>query len=286
MSKPPFVFQQISKHGSSHPVVARLVMQSQDLLGFTRFDKETKDKAFSLFVELHRRLLQCHDIADRIFAERERTIASYLKELGEGSSSLPHAIDLDMEAENFLLVAKHYLRDLVKALNLLLDAKLPVDSSVFWDKKGAGQSEVVKWATKTYGEQHHVTKMFAEEDVWVSELVKKRNAVEHPGGYSGNLLVQNYRYEKDVGVHAPLWRRDGPDGVVEGDIFNDIKVYLDNMLTLAEDIIATAVMLNNAHGVITVAEIPVAERNAMMPKRLKMVFTEEFARKNSRKASE
>lgn len=278
MSNPPFVFQKVSNHGTTHPVVARLLMQTHELLQFTRLDQSVKEDVMTIYGELHRRLLQCHDIAVRIFAERDRTVAAFIGELGKGNSGIPYVINLEAEAESFLYVAKQYLRDLVKALNLLLGANLPVDASVWWDKKGGGKSDVVKWATKTYGEQHPTTKMFAEEDIWVSELVKKRNAAEHHGGHSGTLVIDNYKFGKD-GLIAPSWRRDGSVNATPTDIFHDIRVNLENMLTLAEDIVAVAVHQEICDRPIRIAEIPVDQRDEAKPIRLKAVLVDELLRK-------
>lgn len=278
MSDPPFVVQKISNHGVSHPVPARLVIQTDELLKFTRIDKKAQADVMQVYLELHRRLLQCHDIADRIFAERDRTVASFIGELGKGNSTIPYVINLEMEAESFLLVAKQYLRDLVKALNLLLNANLAVDAKVWWESKGSGTTEVVKWATKTFGDQHPDTKMFAEEQVWVSELVKKRNAVEHPGGKSGTLIIENFKATKE-GIVAPSWRREGSANPKPTDIFQDIRVNLNNMLTLAEDIVVIAVHQEIRGRPIRIAEIPAEQRDRTMPVRLKVVLVDELLKK-------
>ncbi|MQW67872.1 hypothetical protein GHK50_29805 [Sinorhizobium medicae] len=270
MSKPQFNIQKVSNHGASHPVVARLVMQTDDLLGF--LDKKKKAEAMRIYIDLHKRLLQCHDIAERIFKEKERALAYYIAALPSGSTTIPHVINLDMEAESFLLVAKQYIRDLVKAINLLLKATLKIDSAVFWDHTGA-ESSVVKWAKRTYGNQHPTTQMFSEEDKWISELVKKRNAVEHPGGFSGTLVVENYKHTSQ-GIVPPSWRRDGSANA-PSDIFRDLRTYLENMLTLGEDIVAKALEHSDVPKIFKIAEIPVERRSKVAPRRLMVVLSED-----------
>ncbi|MDX0622435.1 hypothetical protein GOD54_21275 [Sinorhizobium medicae] len=265
MSKPQFNIQKVSNHGASHPVVARLVMQTDDLLGF--LDKKKKAEAMRIYIDLHKRLLQCHDIAERIFKEQERAAA-----LPSGSTTIPHVINLDMEAESFLLVAKQYIRDLVKAINLLLKATLKINSAEFWDPTGA-ESSVVKWAKRTYGNQHPTTQMFSEEDKWISELVKKRNAVEHPGGLSGTLVVENYKHTSQ-GIVPPSWRRDGSANA-PSDIFCDLRTYLENMLTLGEDIVAKAFEHSDVPKIFKIAEIPVERRSKDAPRRLMVVLSED-----------
>lgn len=99
MSNPPFVFQKVSNHGTSHPVVTRLLLQTEELLRFTRIDREVKEEVMTVFGELSRRLLQCHDIAERIFTERNRTVGQFISEFGTGSSRIPYVIGLETEAE-------------------------------------------------------------------------------------------------------------------------------------------------------------------------------------------
>lgn len=259
-------------------MVTRLLLQTEELLRFTRIDREVKEEVMTVFGELSRRLLQCHDIAERIFTERNRTVGQFISEFGTGSSRIPYVIGLETEAESFLYVAKQYLRDLVKALNLLLNAQLKVDAVVWWKRRKDGTIDVVKWATKTYGEQHPTTRMFAEEDIWVSELVKKRNAAEHPGDECGTLVIENYKFGKD-GIIAPSWRREGSANATPTDIFDDIRVNLENMLTLAEDIVAVAVHQEIEHRHFRIAEIPVEQRDEAKPIRLKVVLVDELLRR-------
>lgn len=272
--KPAFVFQKVSNHGASHPVVARLTMQTDDLLKAVDVEKKTREAIMEVYMGQQTRLLHCFDIADRIFEERDRTLDAYISELRHGNTSIPYVIDLQVNAESFLLAAKQYLRDLVKALNLLFGASLPVEARVFWDKTGAGNSEIVKWAVAEFGKDHSITKMFADDDGWIAELVKKRNAVEHPGDKNGTLVIENFKL-KGGRVVAPSWYRDGSKNPTPSDIFCDLHAMRENMLTLGEDIVAVSVEQKGLSKILRVAEIPVEKRDPKTPKRLQLILNGE-----------
>ncbi|PLU57382.1 hypothetical protein BMJ20_33505 [Sinorhizobium medicae] len=274
MAKPTFVFQQVSNHGASHPVVARLTLQTDDLLKAAGFGKETREAVMEVYMGLQTRLLHCYDLADKIFTERDRTMNAFLLELSKGNHSLPFVIDLQVNAESFLLAAKQYLRDLVKALNLLFGANLPVDAKVFWNKAGPENSEIVKWATAKFGTDHHITRMFADDNGWISELVKKRNAVEHPGDKNGTLIIENFRV-KNGAVVPPTWYRDGSKNPTPSEIFRDLRAMRENMLTLGEDMVVVAIEQKGLHEILRIAEIPEDKRDPKTPKRFQIVLSQE-----------
>ncbi|AVA22787.1 hypothetical protein [Rhizobium sp. NXC24] len=283
VKKPTFVFQQVSNHGASHPVVARLTLQTFELLNAVHIEKETREAIMEVYMGLQTRLLHCYDLADRIFDERERTLNAFLLELRKGNTSVPFIIDLQVNAESFLLAAKQYLRDLVKPLNLLFGANLPIEASIFWDKTGAGNSQIVKWATAEFGKDHSITKMFSDDHDWIAELVKKRNAVEHPGGKNGTLIIENFKL-KGGRVVAPSWYRDGSKNPTPSDILSDILATRENMLTLGEDIVAHAVEQKGMSKALQIAEIPVEERDPKTPIRLQIVLNEEALAKSPKGA--
>ena len=107
--------------------------------------------------------------------------------------------------------------------------------------------------------------MVVTEEKWAGELIYKRNAVEHPGGRAGTLYVENIALSPDGRFILPRWHRDEnePFG-----LFPDLETYLDNMLTLAEDLLVSCIHHNMRHEIIQFVEIPIVERNPECPVRL------------------
>ena len=69
-----FEIRKISNYGASHPVVARLMMQTGELIQFSNLPKEDKDKVQEFYFELHNRLLKCHDIYDRLMKATDEAV--------------------------------------------------------------------------------------------------------------------------------------------------------------------------------------------------------------------
>ena len=264
----PFEIQKVSNHGVGNPIVARLTIQSHDLLQWLNVDQVKREAIFSHYMELMRRLLACFDAQSRLINARTETVERSEKIWEEGNHTTPHVVSLQDEVESFLFASKTYLREVARLLNLLFEAGLPCDSSIFWDPKGQ-KSEVVKWAEDTFGSDHETTNMLASEADWISELARKRNAVEHPGGKSGTLRVKNFERLPGGGIRPPVWARDYDDEGQATDIYKDISVLMDNMLTVAEDFLVDAIRANPSFPMILIAMIPEQDRDKSCPVRLR-----------------
>ncbi|HVO92324.1 MAG TPA: Asp-tRNA(Asn)/Glu-tRNA(Gln) amidotransferase subunit GatB, partial [Terriglobales bacterium] len=166
---------------------------------------------------------------------------------------------------------KNYFRDLLGLFQIVYDCNLN-EASAFADLKGEGESEIVEWAKAKFGEDHNFTKLLKTEHVW-TEFIRMRNSVEHPGGKSGSLIIQNVRVSPDPNRYIPpTWARTGrPDS----NIVKDMDVGVDNMLTLAEDLLALVVLDKTKFKQITIEEIPVELRDSKCPIRLKIGLSPE-----------
>ena len=190
--------------------------------------------------------------------------------------AVPHIIGLQKIAEGFLYDAKNYLRDLLAFFRILYDCKLN-EASAFADLRGKGESEIVKWAASKFGNDHELTRLLRSEDAWCAELIRKRNAVEHPGEKSGSLTVENIRRSPDPDRYIPpTWIRTGSE---ESSILKDMDTCLDNMLTLAEDLLAFAVLDKSKFKQIAIRQIPVEDRDPKCPVRLRVGLSPEFSAK-------
>jgi len=72
----------------------------------------------------------------------------------------------------------------------------------------------------------------------IEELTSMRNAVEHPEGYSGKLVVANFTLGADRRIDEPTWHRE-KDGKAAGEpssIRADMETSIHNLLTLGEDV--------------------------------------------------
>jgi hypothetical protein len=262
-----FQIQKISDVGTSHPVVARLGVQTGNLSQWLGVEKQQSDEIVGLYIRtLSRRLVRCFQFRDsllqRLKIDADRVNAAPRQPMPE----IPYVVDLEGLVESFLYEAKNYLRDLVGVFRSAFGAKFK-DASALADLKKGGDCEVLKWAEEKFGAEGHLANMLRSEGDWIAEIIRKRNALEHPGGYSGNLIVNNVRAHpiNIGGFITPSWHRSGQE---ESDILGDMDILLDNLLTFAEDILAFVALETSPFKQIRIAETPPEERDLACPIRL------------------
>jgi hypothetical protein len=271
----PVEIRKISDVGTRHPVVARLGVQTNELVKWLRVEEAQSHALLELYINtLTQRLLRCHECRDDLAAEMEEAVRVASEQNDRRAQNVPHVLRLEGIAEAFLYEAKNYLRDLVGVFQILYKCPLK-DASAFADMKDEGQSKLLKWAIRTFGAAHDLSKMLAAEQQWVTEVVRKRNAVEHPGEQSGKLAIKNIEL---VPTHPgqylpPRW---GRTGCLDSSIMKDMDCILDNLLTLAEDLLVHVIKQSPVSNVIAFYEITPSERDPSCPTRLRMSLSPEF----------
>lgn len=260
--------QQILDQGTANPIVARLFIQTQDLLPYYNLGEDQRHKIFDLmFADIQPKLLACSRISEELAKEvthHQKRIDEVGVELQAGGRAytIPAIFDLQSRAETFLYQAKSVLRDLTK-LFLILFAK-DFNNTARFDL-------VVNWAEAQCGEQDELTKMLkTDESLWIRRLVRMRNAVEHPGQRSGTLHVDNFTSEvvgSTVVVLEPVWYLDKDE---KSPIVRDMGVFTDNLLTLCEQTLILCLEKFKKNFPIVVVEVAEAERGPDCPVRYKM----------------
>lgn len=258
-----FQIKKISDHGPANPIVARLMLQTNDLLGFSTLPKERKENILLLYYEeITPRLLACDTIARRITKGVADAVASIEKRglitQAQGRAvEVPQIMDLQQDAEQYLYSAKSVLREVSSVFKNFFDKEF----------SGAKFDKVIKWSEKSFGKDHELTRMLQEDhDLWLHQLIKMRNAVEHPGKL--RLRVRNFELIGN-NMSLPTWQLN--DGR-RCDLSHDMPAYVENMLTFCEDLIVAGIETTGKFPGVGFAEIPLAERARDCPKRLKAVF--------------
>jgi len=277
-----FEFRKISDVGTSHPVVARLGSQTVEVLNWLDTDKANKNAIVELYLEiLTQRLLRCHKIRNDLVDKVDDALHKYAEQKDARTREVPHVIGLQELAEEFLYQAKNFLRDLLKLFRITYDCELK-DASAFADLKNKGDSDVVKWGIATFGPDHELTRVLRTEQEWAGEIIRMRNAVEHPGGHSGNLTLLNIRVQPN-GYIPPTWELTGR---VESSILCDMDTELHNMLTLAEELLVHVVMHKTKFKEIAFYEIPLGKRRPECPIRFRVGFSPEMEARLGRASEE
>ena len=271
--------QQISDEGTANPIVARLSIQTQDLLQyFVDLSEQQRQQIFSvMFSDIQPKLLACSKIANELSGqvkEHQRVVDERgVQMVGGGAFRLPGISDLQPRAETFLYHAKSVLRDLTKLFAILFDQSF--DSARF--------DLVARWAKKKFGPADELTRMLETDLGWTKQIVDMRNAVEHPDGYAGHLHVENFTGEKSkilspagtrgweapvIIVTEPRWYRNAEE---KSPITMDMLVMVDNLLTLCEETLVLCLNKFKKNFPILIGEVPKAERDPRCPVRYKMM---------------
>lgn len=281
-----FIITKISNHGVSHPFVARLSVQTSELIQWADLSKEDQDAVSGLYMTtLQPRLLKCYDILCRLQQALSESVASAENEQKQQQDrrirAMPHVVGLQGEVEPFLYETKNYLRDLLNLFRIFFGFNQIV-ASQFYDVKGNGESQVSAWSRKKFGADDDLTKLLKSEQAWVEQIIRMRDAVEHPGGWSGTLTIHNVRLHPQ-GLIPPSWSRTG---CPESDIFTDMKTTMDDLLTIAEDLLVACIQKRSRFPMLAFYEIAEKDRAPEIPQRLRVGLAPELERKLAEKAAQ
>ena len=271
-----FIITKISNHGVSHPFVARLSIQTSELLQWSELSKDDQEEVCGLYMTtLQPRLLKCFDIVSRLkqaLAESSASAQNEQRQQGDRRvRAMPHVVGLQGEVESFVYESKNYLRDLLNLFRIFFGFS-KISASQFYDVKGKGESQVASWSRMKFGADDALTRLLQSEQAWVEQTVRMRDAVEHPGGWSGTLTVHNVRLHPR-GFIPPTWSRTGRP---ESDIFTDLETTMQNPLTIAEDLLVACIKKRPVFANVEFYEIAEKDRNPVTPQRIKVGFTPEF----------
>lgn len=275
-----FVVTKTSEHGTKNPIVARLSVQSSQLMDAFSLTKEKKKEIWSILHDkVQKQLLACYDTWDEI-ALREVQIVRKVEE--EGIETQSHGrvatIDtierLEQSAHAFLYSAKSSLRDIKSMI-----CEFFVESRRKRRELEDGNYGMLKdWAEGRFRRSDPLTELIAEDlKLWIDEVFSKRNAVDHPGGSSGILQVSNFSAVQDPetknwkGV-LPTWARnqDQPSAITR-----DMLITIENILCFSEDILVQCLLKCGSMVPVVFYEIQEEDRDPNCPMRLRVTIDRE-----------
>jgi len=265
-----FQLQVLSNYGTSTPAVARTLPQGSDLLGFFNCAEAQKDQCKTVLLDLSRHLVRCVEVCDRVKAEVEASAEKIAKE-GLSTQSqgrvvnLPSVPDITSQAEAFLQSAKLAIRETAR-----------LTEPFFNEKRDHRYHKFASWAEAKFGNNDLLFQTSRAWEPWVSEVVAMRNAVDHPNdGPRGKLIVKNFHLDPASAVPTvlePVWNLTGEP---EGKILEQMQNIIEGAIRLGEDVLVALFHKHRPQFPLVVYEIPEAERNPEMPKRLRVGLANE-----------
>ncbi len=249
--------------------MARLVLQMHDLLQCTRFTSDMRSKITDASFAVSERLVNCWKIQDKLVAACDNAERELPPGPGPHLLHLPHVIELQLDSETFLYEAKNFLRDLICIINIAFGTSFSEANQLFIRKKGS----ILVWAERTFHPDDPINVRLRLHKDWIEEMVFKRNAVEHPGGYSGCLHIENYLISNGS-LRRPVWYRnqDHPKNIEY-----DMRHLCDNMLLFAEELIVIIAQKAMIGTPFCIREVPEQQRERLIPIRFVVHLTEEEA---------
>jgi hypothetical protein len=236
-----FEFKKFASHGTNNPIVARLSLQILKILEQCNVTKDFKDKVGTLYLDsLMKKLLRCWEIEDSFKKSFAEAVANYKPPATPNAPvEIPQIERLEADCHNFLYETKNYIRDVLYVVNKLYGTSFSEASE--FSKARKGKKSLIEFATETFGSNDARSNMLVEAAPFVEEVIAMRNAVEHPGGYSGRLAIENFRRDPDQKLSEPVWRRvkDGKNATEPSSIRSDFDTSVQNLLTLGEDVLVS-----------------------------------------------
>jgi hypothetical protein len=262
--------QKISDYGTGNPIVARLSIQTKELLPFYNLsDKQMEQIGDLFFANLQPKLVTCSRIKEQLTREvrgHQRGIDEFgLEFQSQGRVyTLPSILDLQHHAETFLYNAKSTLRDLTHLFSILFSQSF---------KNEARFDKVFSWAKTKFGSEDPLVKMLGDDaNTWIKRVVQMRNAVEHPGGYSGILHIENFISIEEgtkILVIEPMWWLNTEE---KCPIVYAMDVIVSNLLAFCEETLILCLEKFRIQHITVIAEIPEKDRDPTCPIRFKMTI--------------
>ncbi|WP_315806980.1 MULTISPECIES: hypothetical protein [unclassified Bradyrhizobium] len=266
----PIEIRKFASHGTSNPIVARLSLQNLQILKQCRVTKEVQDKVGSLYLNsLMKKLLRCWEIADSFKKSFAEAAAYKPPATPNAMVEVPQIEGLEAGCHNFLYEGKNYIRDVLYVVNKLYGTSFSEASEFSKERKGVkGGKSLIEFAMETFGPDDARTKMLIEAAPFVEEAIAMRNAVDHPDGRSGRLVIENFRRDPDQKLSEPVWHRvkDGKNATEPSAIRADLDTFIHNLLTLGEDMLVTWANENlNSPEMMEIVVIPDERRDPKNP---------------------
>jgi hypothetical protein len=263
----PFEFKTVLEHGTSNPIVARLSLQTLEILDNCNASKDIQEKVRELYMNsLPKKLLHCWEIEQRFKEELAAAVNKYKPPAAVNASVIvPQIARLEEECQDFLYGAKNFVRDVLQVVNHLYGTDFKEASELY---RAKGTQSLVKFAKKAFGIHDSKTKFLKGAVPSIEELISMRNAVEHPDGLSGKLIIENIALAADKTMDEPTWHReqDGKAVYEPSSIRADMETCISNLLHLGEGVFVSWASDNlKVPGLMCLASIPENERNPDCP---------------------
>lgn len=269
-----FVFQEILNYGTQNYIVTRLSLQICKVLKYCNIQSNDEEAIQNIYIHsLTPQLIRCWEINEKYintFKEQSQKYSVLMKKGQEAWK--PFIPGLEQECHNFLYEYKNFVRNLVNVFNVLYKTDFKEASEFYQNKKS---SSLIEFAEEKFGINDPKTAFLKEAETNLKSYISMRNAIEHPGGYSGFLKISNFKLCHDKKVEEPCWWREmnGVNGEIDkSSIRMGFEVAIHDLLILAESIFISWAASNlKFSNIMKIRCIPKEERDINCPIKYEVV---------------
>jgi hypothetical protein len=254
----PFTASPIDDIGSSNPIVARVLLQSHEILKSASFEGPVNKEAVTIHLHSCKEsLIASEKTAKRVASHIDRIIEEVNKN-GISSDSggrtlnpFPQVPDLEADCGNFLIHAN-------RAIKLI--AELP-QFFLTVDRVDSNFEHLGKRLTATIGDNLPLTQFVVSTAASVRHLIDLRNYHEHPK--IKKTIITNFTLMPDLRVRVPMWYVSDQEA---RPVKNDMLAALEFLTKVTEAMFLHLVMykISNKFPYI-IEEIPEKEINSASP---------------------
>jgi len=262
----PWVTSPVAWVGSSHPAIARVLIQSDELLNHATLapGKQRQD----LMLHLHackEALLACDAVAIRVggrvkaIVEAIQSAGLSIDSSGHGLNPFPQVEDLDADCVTFLVQANRAVKLISQVPSYFLELAKQCNN---FDHLGRALRARI-------GESPLC--IFVEENSeFIAKIAALRNFQEHPAPEK-KTVVRNFHLLPNGSVSVPTWFIVGSDDETAGAIHLDMQVIAESLVEIAEILVVHLVMQTLSSSFPYALEmIPEAEMDADAPIRFRL----------------
>ena len=258
----PFVVTATQDVGTSNPIVARVLLQGDQMLNFTLMSQGERDAVRKQLHQCKELLVRCEICANRLHS-KVKAVEDGLKQRGipvKGGRVLnpfPQVDDLETDCSSFLVDVNRAIRS-ISGLPPLF---------VHLEKSDNNFDHLCERLTKKIGADEILTKFVKTTAPSIRRFVDMRNYFEHPK--RRKTIVKNFHLLPNGQVSPPIWHLSDEDNVVL--IADDMSAAIDFLTRVSEEmLIHLVVYYGRKHSKFAVQQIPENQIDRDFPVKYKM----------------
>lgn len=231
----PWIATPTDDVGSKSPIIARVLLQSHELLKSAMFRRPVEIEAVTF--QLHNckeALIACDKIATRLADFIESTIAKTMAEgiatdnRGRGLNPFPYIAELESECGTFLIHANRAIKDICELPMAFMDL----------DRPDSNFDHLAKRLAKVLGVTAPLSEFVSANAKGIRYLVELRNLHEHPKK-EAKTIIENFRLMPDMRIKVPMWHVSGNE---PRPIKEEMRATVEFLVEMAEAMVIHLVM--------------------------------------------